>query len=422
MRPRGVLLVLLLVFALAGTATAQETGPWLGTHYQPGNTAFSLAAGAGFAGGFGVSAYPGAEFIVTKFRPGDVLSVDIGAGVKGAFSFWNYSGGNYGYLSLGAAPFVSAHFGLRGFAGNEIAEYLDRLDFFSAIGLGYTMFVPTGDWAGLAEPQPGFGFANFSGVNIFLTDQIALTLSSNYISGYDAGFSAGFGVVYKIGPAEEIGERIDISGLGQMSGDLMYVNFAALYLTTIAMGGYMPSDDTFEDGDGIRFWHRYRDPEDTEDVEEMEFTRALLHTNDDGTKWWRFEFMVDDEELPFEALIGQEGGIRQLRYIDPATEGVVTYTPDDPYLWEDYEDDDFWTSEDLEDMRAGSERIRVPAGSFRTDRLEAEEEGYTYTWWLSDEVPGRVVKFEGESDDMENVQGELREIMTNVVTPWGVPW
>ncbi|MFP4112989.1 MAG: hypothetical protein ACOC2Y_00040 [Spirochaetota bacterium] len=420
MKRQRVLLALVLAFALTGVAGAQD-GPWLATHYQPGNIAFSLDAGLSFSGGFGASAFPGAELILAKFRPGNVISLDVGLGAKGIFSFWGYANSDLGVISIGALPFASVHFGLRGFTGNEYANYLDRLDFFTGFGVGFASNVPVGNWGTAPTPGSGLAFGSLSGVNYYLTDSIAVSLNGNFVWGaVEAPVSVGIGVVYKIGPAEEIGERIDLGAIDDMTGDVMYASFAALYWSSVALGGYLPSDDTFEDGDGIHFRHTFVDDEG--DVEEMEFTRALLHTNADGSQWWRFVFYDEEETFAYEALVGEDDAIERLRYADPETETVTTYTPDEPYLWQTYEDGEFWTSEDMDELRTGTERITVPAGTFRTDRLEASEEGYDYTWWISDEVPGRVVRYEGRSDEMENVSGELREILTNVTTPWDIPW
>ncbi|MFW6260919.1 MAG: hypothetical protein ACOC6J_04980, partial [Spirochaetota bacterium] len=267
MRVRRTGIVLILLSLLASTAFGQSGAPRLATHYQPGNVAFSLGAGFGFGGrGVGVSLYPGAEFIVAKIRPADVLSIDFGAGARGGFTFRSYgTTPAAGYIALGGAPFVSAHMGLRGFTGNEVAEYLDRIDIYTAFGLGYLAYVPTGA-AGAIDG--GLAFANFSGVNYFLTDSFAVSLGTNYLTSWASGlggaFSTGVGVMIKIGPAEEVGERIDIGvpNLSRMSGDLMYTNFAALYWASIALGGYLPGDETFDEGDGIRFHHRYRSVED----------------------------------------------------------------------------------------------------------------------------------------------------------------
>jgi len=424
----GIVLVVLMV-APAAMLPAQVSAPWFGTHYQPGNTAFSLGAGLGFGGGIGIGLYPGAEFILTKFRPADAFSIDLGAGVKGTFSAWTSGGSpSYGFLTLGGAPFVSAHFGLRGFTGGELSDYLNRLDVYTAIGLGYLAYVPTGSWRSVA-PTGGLAFANFSGINYFLTDRIAITLNTNYLTSFrttvsSGAFSTGVGIVYKIGPAEEIGERatFDIPDVNTMTGNVMYLNFAALYWASVALGGYLPADETFEVGDGIRFRHRYRSEGDDE-VQEIEFTRALLHRNADGAKWWRFEFLVDEERLEYEALVGEEGDLELMRYVDPASDTVATHVPRDEDLWRTYAEEPLWTSEELAEMRVGTERVRVPAGTFQSERYErVADDGYTYTWWLSDEVPGRVVRFEGVSQEQENVSGELVEVLSDVTTPWEIPW
>ncbi|MFW5814791.1 MAG: hypothetical protein ACOCWX_05025 [Spirochaetota bacterium] len=424
MRVRRTGIVLILLSLLASTAFGQSGAPRLATHYQPGNVAFSLGAGFGFGGrGVGVSLYPGAEFIVAKIRPADVLSIDFGAGARGGFTFRSYgTTPAAGYIALGGAPFVSAHMGLRGFTGNEVAEYLDRIDIYTAFGLGYLAYVPTGA-AGAIDG--GLAFANFSGVNYFLTDSFAVSLGTNYLTSWASGvggaFSTGVGVMIKIGPAEEVGERIDIGvpNLSRMSGDLMYTNFAALYWASVALGGYLPGDETFDEGDGIRFHHRYRSVEDG-DIDEIEFSRALLDADGEGSQWWRIEFFFEEDDLAFEVRVRDDGGIELMRYVDPSTEEVTTYTPTDPYLWRSH-DDVMWTEEELRDYRVGSEEVTVPAGTFTTERIEATEDEFSYTWWMAENVPGRVVRFAGTAQDGSDVSGELLEILRDVTSPWGSP-
>lgn len=423
MRRRGIFIALAVLSMLAADAFAQSGAPRLATHYQPGNVAFSLGAGLGFGGsGLGVSLYPGAEVIVAKIRPADAFSIDFGAGARGGFTFRTYgTTPASGYLALGGAPFVSAHMGLRGFAGSEFADYLDRIDIHTSLGLGYLTYIPTGTTGPI---DGGLALANFSGINYFLTDNLAISLGTNYLmswaSNVPGAFTTGVGVVLKFGPAEEVGERVDIGipDLSGMSGELMYTNFAALYWASVALGGYLPGDDTFDEGDGIRFHHRYRSVEDG-DIEEIEFTRALLGADADGAQWWRIEFLLEDDELAFEVRVNEDRGIELMRYLDPATEQVTTHTPGDPYLWTTY--DEMWTKEELEEHRVGSERVTVTAGTFDTDRIEATEEDYTYTWWMNEEVPGRVVKFAGTTEDETSVSGELLEILSGVTSPWGSP-
>lgn len=422
MKTARVATLILAALLLAVPVTAQESSSILATHYQPGNVAFSLGAGAGFGGGFGATLYPGAEIIVAKVRPAGLFSLDFGLGAKGALSVWRSSFSDVGYYSIGVTPLVSAHLGLRGFAGSELAEYLDRIDLFTSFGLGYQLVVPTGTTAG--DATGGLAFANFSGVNYFLTDSIALTVSSNYLSsGSTLGaFSAGIGVVFKIGPAEELGERVSLSipDLSRLTGEAMYINFASLYWASVSLGGYLPNDETFDVGDGIRFRHRYRSA-DGQETDEIEFTRALLSQDGDGSRWWRYEFVIDEETLGFEARVNADSEITLMRYLDPGTDEVITYEPEDGDLWRSFEEGDFLTAEELDELRTGTERITVPAGTFRTERIETSEDEYAFTWWLSDEVPGRVVRFQGTSDEAEGTDGELLEVLRGVTSPWGAP-
>jgi hypothetical protein len=73
-------------------------------------------------------------------------------------------------------------------------------------------------------------------------------------------------------------------------------------------------------------------------------------------------------------------------------------------------------------MSEGSERVRVPAGSYRAERVVAQEEPYEFTWWYTDEVPGLLVKLEAREDGDLVVEGELEEVLSGVTTPWEEPW
>ena len=59
----------------------------------------------------------------------------------------------------------------------------------------------------------------------------------------------------------------------------------------------------------------------------------------------------------------------------------------------------------------GKERIRVKAGTFQTDHLVManKDENYSYEWWVSRDVPGRLVQFLHKDSEDEHT-GELLEI------------
>ncbi|MFW5684276.1 MAG: hypothetical protein ACOC1I_05445, partial [Spirochaetota bacterium] len=175
MNRKRLLLVLLLVIALAATLPAQTSVPWFGTHHQPGNIAFSATISPLFGGGIGLAAYPGAEYIFAKWRPLNLFSLDFGFGARGAVSFWNSATSpSYGYLSVGGAPVLTIHGGMRGFPERRAAQYIDRFDFFSELGLGFQLVIPGGNWS--TAPTPGLTIMNVSGLNFYFTESLALSL------------------------------------------------------------------------------------------------------------------------------------------------------------------------------------------------------------------------------------------------------
>ena len=411
------LLVVALLFAVGAVGFSQESTGWWGSYYMPGNTAFSADVGLGFNNGIALDLSPGAEVIVTKFRPGDLFAIDLGVGAKGLVSFWRSSATQtHGYVAFGGGPFVGGHFGFRGL-DFSFSEYLERLDVFTAIGLNYLVYGPTGDWAGYTQPSSGLKFATYGGFNYFLTDNLAVSLTGAYLQDWS---STTVGVTLKLGPKEPLGEAPEF---GSLSGNIAYLQFSALYWMILGFGGYVADDESFAEGDGIRWWMSF--PED-DDTNEIEYTRALLRINSDGSRWWRAEFESEDEsegELSeFEYLVDKSGGLVMLRYKDFNTNEVVSYEPSDPDGWWGGYQGSVKDREDLDALSEGTERVRVPAGTFTAEKVIAGEPPYQYTWWYTDEVPGLLVKLEGYEEDTLIVEGELRDILSGVTSPWEVPW
>ncbi len=411
-----------LLAACATTAAAQEEAPWFGSYYMPGNLVFTLGGEASFSNGFGVRAIPGFEVMVAKARPGNAFALDFGAGVRGLAGFHSYTL-NYGYSVFAVAPMLSAHLGFRGLRLPG-SEYLERLDLFTALGPSYSLFNTTGTW-GTTRPRAGFGIASASGLNFFLTDSLAVTVSATYFGRfgyrYSGAFGSGIGILYKIGPMEELAERDPIVmprvERPSFTGPIMYSTFVSLYWSTIAMGGFWYDEETFEERQGVRMLHRYQEGRDTT---EMEYVRALLRTNPDGTKWWRFVYDAD-EALAFEALVDEDYSLLRMRYLDPGTERVEEFVPDDPRVWQQAAIEARREQDSLAPTRLRTERITVGAGTFDTDVYTYEENGYAFTWWVAENVPGRVVQLEGRSSEADEIYGELLEVLSGVRSPWGEP-
>jgi len=185
MRKRLVGLVLVIALAAPFAAVAKET------YYQPGNVVPSIGVGAGFGWGLTLSAYPGVEVMLLKFKIANTVPIDIGVAAKGLFGFSTYFG--YSFVHLGVGGFGVIHWGPRGMDWD--VKWLDNFDFWWGIGIAVTGHIPAAYWTyGLVN------FATTAGVNYFLNDRFALTFAGSYW-GYGGGY---VGILYKLGKGEAL--------------------------------------------------------------------------------------------------------------------------------------------------------------------------------------------------------------------------
>ncbi|MFP4267179.1 MAG: hypothetical protein ACLFQW_04185 [Spirochaetaceae bacterium] len=424
---------LLVLVLCAAPLAAQDELPWWGSYYMPGNV--SVSAGMGIARSYWgnettFTLYPGAEVKAFKWRPGNLFAVDMGVGGKGAIGFT--TGGVSEPLRLGAGPYMSFHLGYRGFGGLGIEglQYLEPLDFFAHIGL-------MANFVGGRDFLTGI---DHTGINYFLSDNFALTLSTSGEWGTYGYRSYGLGVLLKFGPKERLGAppETEVRTGSSVTGDFMvqpiYYYFVTHYWMSLVLAGGYFDDQSYEVGDETIHHYTFRDQDGEE--QEMVLSRALLHRNTDGTAWWGFEIRESDIEAEegdeswprrFEYLVNEDHHIFKVRFIDPDSEDVVVYEPEDPTYWERYRDDPegrFYDAEALAERSVGRDTVRVPAGSFDTEEYQEEDEEYMFTWWLSDEVPGLLVRISGEyyGEDLESIDGELQRINRGVSSPWGPAW
>ncbi|AFG37308.1 hypothetical protein [Spirochaeta africana] len=424
-KQRTGLLIILAVLAGGGNLYAQEEEMgWWGSYYTPGNLTAGLVAGLGLDYGVSLDLYPNVETKFYKLRPANLFAIDFGIGARGGIHLYTGDDWYPGYTGFSAGPYLSWHLGFRGVENLGITglEYLARLDLFSSVGINYQLFM--GDNA----PSAGLGLTTFSGLNYFLTDNLALTLSTTYnrrfttYSGSRRLLRPGIGVLLKLGPKERLADAPDIA-----IGAPVYLYFQAYYLMAMGLSGGFFDEQSFSVGDETTFTFVFSD----EDEDDVEFTvvRTLLYRNDDASRmWWRLGFTHDDMEgepgwpHEFEALTNAQHDILRVRYIDPNTNRLTEYRPDDPSRWRRTYAHTPYDRTRLEDYFVRTEQVQVPAGSFTADRHHYAENDYEYTFWVAMDVPGLLIKVEGIDIDGQSFIGELQRIRRGVGSPWEPAW
>jgi hypothetical protein len=184
-----------------------------------------------------------------------------------------------------------------------------------------------------------------------------------------------------------------------MTPDL--TNFYVSYLFSMAFhsGSYAMEQTAYAPGE----WTRWRIVDGEEGSAEME--RAFIARTGDGSEWWRVKYSTtSDGETSVMVLEGlfsnDKTQLVRLRTLMPGAtepaelpvrEGAFGYVAPIPL-----------TAESMEGAKVGVERVVVPAGTFSTNHLRyGALGGGNLDWWLTDSVPGGMVKYsvhgEGET-------------------------
>ena len=437
-RLRFLLCITVLVLT-AVPLVAQDQLPWWGSYYMPGNV--SVGARFGFDNQDALSFFPSFEYKFSKARPANLFPIDFGVGARAGVSYT--TGGVDDALRLGFGPYLSAHLGYRGCRGLGIDElrYLEPLDFF--VNLGF-LFNAVG-----SDRYGNFSLFTQSGLNYFVNDNFAVTFSYFNERAFgiddddlldprpDSRNGAKIGILLRFGPKEPLGDPPDttIDPMPAFTFQAVYYQFVAYYYMSFALAGGFYNDESYEIGDETLHHFTFRDEDGEEGV--LAFTRALLHREGDGTAWWRMEIQVIDmarDDQPegtmpfeFEFLTNENYHLLKLRYMDPETGEIQLFEPDDPAFWEHMAESDLiYDEEAFARYFVGSESITVPAGTFETEKYQADEDEYLFTWWVGElgVVPGLLVRMEGtnKTEGLESIVGELQRINRGVTTPWGPLW
>jgi hypothetical protein len=237
---------------------------------------------------------------------------------------------------------------------------------------------------------------------------------------------------------------MDATGVSAMQDSVMA---SFVYSYAFFAGGYMAGYQDLSEGEGLT-WRLTVTDEDGEESVTVE--RALLKRTAEGKQWWFLSYRSEDgEELLTEALLDNEYQIEIFRYQDPETDEIREWRPEQSDMEEGESTDgqdkaqeksaeetpDFYAGS-WQDHVIGTETVRVPAGTYtaeharitveyQADTGEASEENgdeadegeaqeLIYEWWISDEAPGKLVKYywSGSSGELEFL-GELIEHRTD---------
>jgi len=409
-----VFTILLLVFTYAVSAEAKDS--WWGSYYMPGNLSFEGSIGyegGSLSGGGSITAVtliPEAEIILFKPYFGGVSPLDFGAAVRGhiGFGFSDYTLDSN--LSAGLGILGTFHFGFRGI-GSHFTNYndspsalfsqLSKFDYFAEAGIVIDLLS--------YDDSSMIGFAGATGFNYYLNENLAFTLTGTIWNGMYGG---SIGATYKIGPSQNVRELDLKFETVSIDMDPLYMQiylsqFYSIYWYSFYAGGFYFDDSNYKEGQGTE-WKL----SSSDDNDELIISKALLIVNDDASRWWKIKYAGGSDEIVYEFLIDGDYNILKLRFVD-ADSGEVREYNATPEELESYSTADMReiSGSDYKDWDKGSVSLKTAAGKFETSHLLFEESAadYTYEWWISDSVPGRMVKFIWKSSK-ESMMGELTKI------------
>lgn len=177
----------------------------------------------------------------------------------------------------------------------------------------------------------------------------------------------------------------------------------ALFQALFYQGGYDLATEGFDPGEYVQ-WQA----SGVGDGDWLE--KALLRRRDDGSEWWRVASHSGDGTIIMEALFAPAGSdgsrqIRRMRVKWPDKEPQeVPITEEESSRWVLHGQRTL-TEESYAGLKVGVEDVSVPAGSFTTDHLRTGHPGRggTVHWWVSEQIPGGVVKFRWEGEDDKQI-------------------
>lgn len=213
-----------------------------------------------------------------------------------------------------------------------------------------------------------------------------------------------------------IGDRVGtaIAGSAQryyMTPELTQAYAMGLFSMLYYYGGYTWQGKAYKAGE-FTVW-------EGSDLSQGErFEKAFLKKEADGKEWWRVRSAKRDgsEEAIVEALfsVPDKTGTQQIvrmRAKFPGQDALseVPITQENKGQWV-LRPSARLSAESLKGATVGVETVKVPAGTYKARHVRYAQGGGSVDWWLSDEVPGGVVKYSVTSADDGTVETGVMQL------------
>ena len=226
-----------------------------------------------------------------------------------------------------------------------------------------------------------------------------------------AGEQAGEEVGESIGQQVAASANLPTAGTSQWN-QFMVTQAQVIFNYAFSANGMWPAEANYEEGEWVQYQFETAEGEDTGF---QTVRRAFLTTTEDGNEWWRVEAQQEGDSWVYEALINPENGeVVRLRSKDP--EGNVGEVPVTERTV--YQSPQRLTEESIEGATVGERQLDTPAGAFTTQevRYQGGMQGSTVVWFLSEEVPGHVVRYRVDGSQGNSWTSTLADYGNNATT------
>lgn len=213
-----------------------------------------------------------------------------------------------------------------------------------------------------------------------------------------AGQQIGQSLVAGYAPAPQArpGPAVQGGGFGMYQPQLAYVYTQMLFQMAFAAGGYDLGEASFKPGEYV-VWSFKGGGEPAGSLE-----RAYLGDDAKGNRWWRVKMIPSEagqEPTTLEGLFSRDmTRLLRLRGKFPGDKTGNELPVDDQSY---YVAPRHLSAESVQAATKGIENVTVPAGTFSARHVVYGSPEGTVDWWLSDKVPGGLVRETsgGRTDD-----------------------